>query len=506
MAVIEYSASTVSTESRRIDVLNPVTQQVIGQIPVTTREQVTAAVARARQAQQGWAALTVRQRGAYFRRWLDLLWRRQAEGIRILKQENGKSEASAFLEFCAVDLLGQYYIHHAPAILSPKHRNPIFPLIQYARVYHKPVGVVGVITPWNYPFAMPFMDATAALMAGNAVLIKPSEITPFVVEFGVQLMIEAGFPPDLIQIVHGDGTTGAALVDVVDSIQFTGSTAVGRSVAIRAAERLIPCCVELGGKDPAIVLADADIDLTAVALIQGAFENAGQMCISIERVYVEEAIYDALIERILFHMQRMYISASDGFDVIVGSMTNQRELDRTKAHIADAVARGARVLAGGKERPDIGPLFYEPTVLVDVDHSMEIMLEESFGPLMPIMRVKDVEEALRLANDSRYGLSASIFSRNLRRAEKLATRIDTGDVSINRAQFVTGTPSLPMGGQRESGIGRRNGPEGLLKFTAPQSIMADNQIGMQTELKIATPLAVTFVRLLHWIRRYIWFI
>lgn len=507
MAVIERSTQTTSKNPREmIDVLNPVTQQCIGQIPRTTKEEVADAVERARFAQQAWAALTVKERTHFFRRWLDLMWKKQAEGIRTLKRENGKTEASAFIEFMVVDLVGQYYIHNAPKILKPKRRPALFPGVQFAKLYHKPIGVVGIITPWNYPLALPFMDMTAALLAGNSVILKPSEITPFIADFGVNLMHEAGIPRDVVQVIHGDGKTGAALVDLVDYVQFTGSTEVGRKVGMRAAERLVPFSVELGGKDPAIVLADANIDLTAVALIQGAFENAGQMCISIERVYVEETIYDALIERLQFHMQRMHLSPDDGFEVVVGSMTNRRELERTKAHITDALAKGAKIIAGGNERPDLGPLFFEPTILIDVDHSMEIMREESFGPLMPIMKVKDSKEAIRLANDSRYGLSASIYSRNLKRAGEIAIQLDTGDVSINRAQFVSGTPALPMGGQRESGLGRRNGPEGLLKYTASQSVLSDNQLGMQTELLIATPLVVTLVKVLRAIRRYVPFL
>lgn len=505
MAVVERPESQTDTRET-IDVLNPVTQEVIKQIPVTTAEEVADAVERARFAQTAWAGLSVKERNRFVRCWLDLLWERQDEGIEILRRENGKTESGAFLEIMVVDSLGQYYINHANKILKAKRRPTLFPGVQWAKVFRKPHGVVGVISPWNYPFTLPFMDTVAALIAGNTVVLKPSEVTPLIAEWAVELMHEAGIPRDVIQVAHGDGRTGRALVDTADYIQFTGSTATGRKVGMRAAGRLIPYSLELGGKDPAIVLNDADSEMTAIGLIQGAFENSGQMCISIERVYVEEGIYDKLLERLNHYIKQVTQSADAGLDVVLGSMTNQAELERTKAHLDDAVKKGAKIIAGGNPRPDLGPLFFEPTIVVDADHTMDVMREETFGPVMPIMKVKNADEAIRLSNDSEYGLSASIFSRNLSRAQKLALKIDTGDVSVNRAQYVTGTPGLPSGGQRNSGTGRRNGPEGLLKYTVSQSILLDNMIGAEKSLQIATPFVVRLLKTLRIIRRYIPFI
>ncbi|MGJ3237323.1 MAG: succinic semialdehyde dehydrogenase [Anaerolineae bacterium] len=505
MTVVERNEQHTAQQDY-IDVFNPVTDERIGTIPVTNAEQVADAVERARFAQQAWVKLTVGERAHFIRRWLDLLWQRQSEGIRILRRENGKTDGGAFLEFITVDNVGQYYINHAADILKPQRRASLFPIVQWATVHRKAHGVVGIITPWNYPFALPFMDMLPALIAGNTVILKPSEITPFIAGWGVNLMVDAGIPRDVVQVVQGDGRTGQALLDGVDYVQFTGSARTGKLVAQRAVERLIPYSLELGGKDPAIVLNDADPEMTAIGLIQGAFENSGQMCISIERVYVEAGIYPQLIECLQHHARAIKQGAGDGMEVIVGSMTNQADLDRTRAHLDDAVKKGAQILVGGNPRPDLGPLFFEPTILVDVDHSMDIMRDETFGPVMPIMKVRDADEAIRLANDTEYGLSASIFSKNLKRAHELALRIDSGDVSVNRAQYATGTPSLPTGGQRMSGTGRRNGREGLLKYTAPQSILLDNMLGAEKSLQIATPFVMRMIKLLRLVRRYVPFV
>lgn len=506
MVVAQESDTPQTASGETLDVINPVTQDVIGTIPVTSSQAVAEAVERARFAQQTWGALTVRERVRFFRRWLDVVWQHQDELVQTLRRENGKTDGAAFIELITVDGIVQYYLHHADRILQPERRRTLFPLIQSAKVFHKPHGVVGLITPWNYPFALPFMDMIPALLAGNTVVFKPSEVTPFIGEWGVNLMHEVGIPRDVVQVVQGDGRTGAALVDEVDFVQFTGSTAVGRKIGVRCAERLIPCSLELGGKDPSIVLADADPEMAAIGLLQGAFENAGQMCISIERVYVEEAIYEPLLRSLQRYIRDVTLGAGDSRDIIMGSMTNEAELQRTQAHIQDALDKGARLIHGGKPRPDIGPLFHEPTLLADVDHSMHIMQEETFGPVLPLMKVSSADEAIRLANQSNYGLSASIFSRNLKRAEQLAQRINSGDVSVNRAQFVVGTPSLPSGGQKQSGTGRRNGPEGLLKYTASQSVLLDTLIGAEKSVNLANETVLNIIAVMRKIRRYVPFI
>lgn len=495
-----------SAGPEQIAVRNPVTSETIGHVKQSSADDICEAVARARVAQRAWAERSLKERAAIARRWGDLIWKDQEKIVEVIRRETGKTRRTALAEVLATDTVAQYYASNAPKILSPKRRKATFPVVQRAKLIYKPHGVVGFITPWNFPFNLAFMDMLPALVAGNAVILKPSEITPYSAEYGAELWRQVGLPEDLLQIVHGDGRAGAELVEHVDYISFTGSTATGRKVATRAAQRLIPYSMELGGKDPMIVLKDADLDMAATSMIRGAFENAGQFCMSVERVYVEEGAYDALLDRVEHYIQQYRIGNTDGDDLYMGSLTNQRELERTEAHVADAVNKGAKVVYGGKRRPDLGPLFYEPTVLVDVDHNMELMREETFGPLLPIMKVNDAEEALHLANDSEYGLAASVFGKDMSRAEQIAIRIDSGDVCVNATQFVVATPSLPSGGQRNSGVGRRNGPEGILRFVTTQSVVLDSGLGQKPELTLLTDQNLKLVNIMRRVRRVLPFI
>lgn len=495
-----------TSEQLRIPVTNPVTGAIIGHVPESDEAAVMTAVERARQAQTDWAARTIHERAHLLRQWADLIWQQRTDVIDIIRQETGKPESSALQEIMGVDHVTSYYAHRAPRWLRSQSRNALIPVLHRAHEIYKPHGVVGFITPWNYPYLLLFLDLVPALIAGNTAVIKPSEVAPFTAELGVQLMREVGVPADVVQIVHGQGTTGAALVGQVDFVAFTGSTATGRKVAQRAAERLIPYSMELGGKDPAIVLADADLDIAASELLRAAFENAGQACLSIERAYVVESIYDRLLERLQHHAKKLVMSGEAGMDVHVGSLTNKRELQRTEAHLADALAKGAQLLMGGYRRPDLGPLFYEPTMLADCDHSMLLMQEETFGPLLPLIKVADTAEAIRLANDSDYGLSASIFSRDLRAAQKLASRLNCGDVHINRSQINIGTPDIPSGGQRGSGVGRRNGYQGLMKYVTSQSIVSDTRILQPPSLTLFDPLPRWAIMRLRALRRWLPFL
>ncbi|MEP7291125.1 MAG: aldehyde dehydrogenase family protein, partial [Chloroflexota bacterium] len=396
-----------------IPVSSPLTGEQIGVLPLMGRDEVAAVVSRARAAQPAWAALGVKARGKLIRTWLDAIWRDRAALTKIIRRETGKTDSGALVEILVMDNVGAYYARHGAGILKSQRRATLFPLIQRGRVHFHPHGVVGFITPWNYPYLNALCDLIPALIAGNAVVLKPSEIAPYSSLYGVEKLIEAGVPRDVIGVVTGDGSTGSSLIDFVDMISLTGSTATGRKVAARAAERLIPYTLELGGKDPLIVLDDADLEAAVIGTLRSALENAGQACISVERVYVEAGIYERFVSRTLDYAQQVSVGSEDGLNVCMGCLTNERELLRTEEHIRDAVEKGARVIYGGKRRPDLGALFFEPTILVDVDHSMKLMQEETFGPLVPIMRVRDAEEALRLANDSDYGLSASIYTRNL---------------------------------------------------------------------------------------------
>ena len=494
---------TTVDDPQAIIITNPVSGATIGTITPVSREAVNIAVERARAAQPGWQARGLPDRIRLLRCWGELLWADQQWLIDIICAETGKPPTGAYNEIAVFDQVLAYYTSHARRILRSDRRRAFIPLFQQAHVYAKPHGVVGLITPWNYPFFLAFVDLIPALLAGNAVVLKPSEVAPFSAHFGLEKLRQAGMPADVVQIVDGAGEVGSALVDTVDYIGFTGSTAVGRQVAIQAAERLIPFSLELGGKDPALVLDDADLEAAANGVLIGGLENAGQMCTSTERVYVEAGIYDSFLEQV---QQRAHdLILGSGEDAHVGSLTNEGELLRAEQHIADAVDKGARILQGGKRRPDLGPLYFEPTLLADTDHSMRVMREETFGPVIPIMRVNNADEALRLANDNPYGLSGVVYTRNVRRGQQIAQQLDSGDVSINRPALIWGASAAPMGGQKASGMGRRGGPEGLLRFVSLQTVVTDRVPAslLPPALVYFTPRVRFVVNLLRLLRRYV---
>jgi len=344
---------------------------------------------------------------------------------------------------------------------------------------YSPRGVVGIISPWNFPLTLTLGEALPALMAGNAVVIKPSELTPLSAIFGAELVPKAGFPNHLFQVVIGRGETAEAVIDHVDMVSFTGSVATGKKVMRQAAERLIPVSLELGGKDPMIVLKDADLERAAGACVWGALMNAGQACTSIERVYVEAPVYDDFVARVCAKSRAIRQGPSEEL-VDIGSMTSEAQLDKVAAQIDDAVLRGAKVLVGGRRNPKFPGLYFEPTVLVDVDHDMSVMKDETFGPVIPIMKVADAAEAMRLANDSHYGLGASIFCRDRDAAAKLAEQIEGGAVCVNDSLINYIIPDTPMGGIKESGFGYRHGAEGIRKYCRQKSIVTD-RFGLKEE-------------------------
>jgi acyl-CoA reductase-like NAD-dependent aldehyde dehydrogenase len=464
-----------ATNGGSIAVENPATGQTLASVPRLGAQDVAGLIGRARAARPGWEALGFDGRARIMRRAQKWMVDNIERVIDVVVSESGKTYEDAQLADYGytVGALG-FWAKEAQGYLAdepvPSWNNPVLAgkrlIIRYA-----PVGVVGVIGPWNYPIANSFGDCIPALMAGNSVILKPSEVTPLSSLLMAEMMRECGLPDDVFQVATGDGSTGAALIDGVDCVMFTGSTRTGRAVMKAAAERLIPCYLELGGKDPMIVCADANLERAANAAAYYSMNNGGQVCISVERVYVEEPVYDEFVSRVTEQVRRLRQGQpGQPGSVDVGAVTFPPQIEIVDDHVRDAVQKGARVLVGGRRRRGDGR-FFEPTVLVDVDHSMKIMTEETFGPTLPIMKVADADEALRLANDTEYGLQASVWTRDVERGEALARRIEAGVVCVNDAQVNYSALNLPMGGWKTSGLGTRHGAAGIRKYTKTQSLL-----------------------------------
>lgn len=451
---------------------SPLTGAVVGEVRWGTAEDVAAAVARARDAQASWAATPVRERSAVLLRYHDLVLDHQEELLDLIQAENGKARVWAFEEVMDQALTARYYARLAPRALRPQRRLGAVPGLVSAREHHVPKGVVGVISPWNYPLVLAVSDALAALVAGNAVVVKPDSQTPFTALRAFELLEEAGLPGEVVQVVTGSGgTVGTAIVDVADYVMFTGSTATGRAVARRAGERLIGVSAELGGKNAMVVTDDVDVDRAAEGAVVAAFANTGQLCISIERIYVDSRIADRFTRTLAARTADLRLGAEQSYGPQVGSLASARQLDKVRHHVDDARAGGATVVAGGRHRPDVGELFYEPTVLVGVTPEMAVHREETFGPVVAIYPVGSDDEAVARANDTDYGLNASVYCDDRRRAVAIAARLQAGTVNVNDGySSAWASIDAPMGGMKASGLGRRHGREGLLKYTEPQTI------------------------------------
>jgi succinate-semialdehyde dehydrogenase/glutarate-semialdehyde dehydrogenase len=459
---------------REIVSRDPATGEELGRHAIATAVEVSAAIARARAAQSDWANRSFRQRADVVMRARRIILDEMEQIARLISRECGKPIAEAIsMEITPTLDLMQYFARRTRKLLRPQKIE----IGQYglmgrsSKVVYRPLGVVGIISPWNFPWAIPLGEVVMALMAGNAVVLKPSELSTLVgLKIG-EVFERASLPAGVLEIITGDGATGAALVEAgVDKIMFTGSVATGKRVAEAAARQLIPVVLELGGKDPMIVLEDADVEVAASAAVWGAFCNSGQACASVERCYVHESIAPKFIERIVERTRALKQGAGTVDDTDVGAMSSERQLSIVAEHVEEALAGGAHALTGGRRAPELDGPFYEPTVLADVTQEMTVMRDETFGPVLPVMTFKTEEEAVKLANDSQFGLTASVWTKNVGRGAALAARIEAGTVMVNEVLYTHGVAQTPWGGMKQSGLGRTHGRLGLLEMVVPQHI------------------------------------
>jgi succinate-semialdehyde dehydrogenase/glutarate-semialdehyde dehydrogenase len=479
MAIVEPLEST-GQGPRRLQLANPATLAPIGEIEVQEAADVKAAIERARKAQPLWAELSFEERGRHLERAIRIILARQEDIVDVIVAETGKPR----VEVLAAELLPacdalQFYAKRAKRILADRTIPLHLLRTKKLKITYKPLGVVGIITPWTSPFVLALNPTAQALMAGNTVVLKPSEVTPFSGKLVEELLDDAGLPEGVFNLVLGDGETGAALVEGgVDEISFTGRVRTGRQVAEACGRNLVPCRLELGGKDPMIVCADADLERAARGAVFGAFTNSGQACTSTERVYVVDEVADEFTRRCVAETGRLRQGAEGEFDI--GAIIWPGQIETIDEHVSDAVGKGARVLTGGRRNPDQPGFFYEPTILTNVSHDMAVMRDETRGPVLPIMCVSDEDEALRLANDSRYGLSVNVWTRNRYKGTELAKAIESGCAVVNDCMVTYGVTESPFGGIKDSGIGRVNGEMGLRSYCHTQSIVI-NRLGGRTD-------------------------
>jgi succinate-semialdehyde dehydrogenase / glutarate-semialdehyde dehydrogenase len=450
----------------------PLNGAPLASLPLSTRGDVAVAVDAARSAQRSWARTPMELRERIFLRYHDLVLDRQVQLLDIIQLESGKTRRQAFEEVADVALVARHYARSAAAYLRPQRRPGLFPALTRTTEHHHPRGVVGVVSPWNYPLSLAITDAIPALMAGNAVVLRPDLQSSLTALQAVQLLVEAGLPESVLQVVLGDGpTVGQAVVDLTDYVCYTGSTATGRRVAESVAGRLVGYSLELGGKNAMYVADDADLDRAVDGAVRASFAAAGQLCISVERLILHERIADEFTRRFVEAVGRMRLGADLAYGADMGPLVSAAQLERTTAHVDDARAKGARVLTGGRARPELGPYFYEPTLIEGVTAAMDLRDDETFGPVVAIYRVDSDDQAVRLANDTDYGLNASVWSRDTTRGRRIATAIRAGTVNVNEAYGAAwGSVAAPMGGMKQSGLGRRHGSEGILKYTESQNV------------------------------------
>ena len=458
-----------------IAVRAPWTGETLANIPEAREADVELAVSRARAAQPAWAARPVRERTRIFLRFHDLLLKRQEEVLDLIQFENGKARRHAFEEVLDTSIVARYYARRAAGLLRTRRRKGALPLLTRTLEVRSPVGVVGFISTWNFPLILSITDILPALMAGNAAVLKPDIQTCLTALWAVALLREAGLPEDVLQVVTGDGRViGPLLGERVDYMMFTGSTRTGKLVARQAADRLIGCSLELGGKNPMLVLRDADLKRTVEGVIRACFTGAGQVCISIERIYVDQSIFEEFVRLFVERTRAMRIGPGVEFSTEMGSITTAAQFATVEDHVRDALAKGATLAAGGRARPDLGPLFFEPTILLNVREGMRVFDEETFGPVVAVYPFATEEEAVARANASRFGLSSSIWTRDTARGVRLARRIETGSVNVNEAYAAAwASVDSPVGGWKESGLESRHAAVGLLKYTRSQTVAVE---------------------------------
>jgi succinate-semialdehyde dehydrogenase/glutarate-semialdehyde dehydrogenase len=476
-------ATDLQVVARKVASVNPATAVVLRELNCADDAEVRTAVARARRAQPEWNALGVRARVAILHRFQQLLHDKKSEIARLITMEAGKPSVEALLAEVLVVLdTVRFLTGNAYSILREEqlpHGNLVMKT-KAGRIVREPYGVIGIISPWNYPFSIPATEGLAALVAGNAVVLKPSELTSLVALELASLLNEAGVPRHVFQVVVGDGATGAALLSSeIDKLIFTGSVFTGKRIAQAAAARLLPVALELGGKDPMLVLNDADLDVASSGAVWSAFLNAGQTCLSTERCYVHRSLYEPFLEACVCKAEQLRVGDGVNPETDIGPMIHERQLRIVESQVDEARARGARVLTGGKRLPELGRNFYPPTVLADVTHEMRIMREETFGPALPVMAFETDEEAVRLANDSEYGLAASVWTRDRARGEAIARRIQAGTVMVNDAISCFGISEAPHGGVKSSGMGRTHGRFGLEEMVRVKYLDSDRVPGMK---------------------------
>ena len=457
----------------------PFTGAQLAKIPTVTEGDVDRIVARARVAQQAWARTSIHDRSAVLLRMHDLMLARREEVLDLVQLETGKARKDALEELLDVCLNLRHYARDAKRLLRPRRVQGVFPGLVRTEVLHHPKGVVGVLAPWNYPLTLALSDAAPALVAGNSVVLKPDVQTSLIAVWVVERFREAGLPDGLFEVALGEGpVVGPWLIDRVDYVMFTGSTRVGREVAARCGERLIGCSLELGGKNAMIIREDADIERAAEIAVRACFSNAGQLCVSMERIFIVGAAYEPFKAAFVARTKDMTLGAGIGWGAEMGSLISSSQRDRVHEHVMDALSHGATVLTGGTPLPDVGPLMYAPTIIEGITPAMALCADETFGPVVAITRVASDEEALAQANDTEYGLNGAVLSRDVRAARALAARIKAGTVNINEGYAPAwGSVRAPMGGMGASGLGRRHGDEGLLKYTEAQTIGTQRILG-----------------------------